>query len=219
VSDTTKTCTNCGEVKPATLEFFYKKSGNKTYGLKSHCKPCCSKYQEANREKHLERVKQYQKANREKILKYKKHYRETNREELKKRKKQYYEANRKKREQYYEANREELNRKHRERRALNPEKTRESGRKARHKRRALKLNNGHSPYSETEVLAAYGTACHICGVPIDLDASRQCGVDGWENGLHIDHLQPISKGGPDTLKNVRPAHGKCNVKKGNKTLN
>jgi len=32
-------------------------------------------------------------------------------------------------------------------------------------------------------------------------------------GLHIDHVMPLSKGGPDTLENVRPAHGSCNVKK------
>ena len=187
MNDNTKVCTKCGEIKPATLEFFFKKSGNKTYGLKSHCKPCCLKYYEANREKHLERVKQYQKANREEVLKYKKQYRE--------------------------ANREELNRELRERRALNPEKFRESARKTNHKRRALKLSNGHSPYTEAEVLVAYGTACHICGLEIDFNASRQCGVEGWENGLHIDHVQPISKGGPDTLENVRPAHGVCNVKK------
>jgi 5-methylcytosine-specific restriction endonuclease McrA len=31
--------------------------------------------------------------------------------------------------------------------------------------------------------------------------------------LHIDHVYPLSKGGLDTLENVRPSHGKCNIVK------
>jgi 5-methylcytosine-specific restriction endonuclease McrA len=83
-------------------------------------------------------------------------------------------------------------------------------------RRARKLGNGHEPYSESQVLELYGDSCHICELPIDLEAPRKAGVDGWEHGLHIDHLLPLSKGGPDTLENVRPAHGVCNVKKNNR---
>jgi 5-methylcytosine-specific restriction endonuclease McrA len=37
--------------------------------------------------------------------------------------------------------------------------------------------------------------------------------------LHIDHVIPISKGGTDTLDNVRPSHAKCNLSKGNKIEN
>jgi 5-methylcytosine-specific restriction endonuclease McrA len=66
-------------------------------------------------------------------------------------------------------------------------------------------------YSDQDVLEAYGLDCHICQTPIDLNAPRQVGKDGWEKGLHIDHVYPLSKGGLDTLENVRPAHGKCNV--------
>jgi len=40
----------------------------------------------------------------------------------------------------------------------------------------------------------------------------------WHSpGLQIDHVIPIVKGGPDTLNNVRPAHGLCNIKKKDKT--
>jgi 5-methylcytosine-specific restriction endonuclease McrA len=66
-------------------------------------------------------------------------------------------------------------------------------------------------YSDLQVLELYGTDCHICGETIDLTASRQCGRDGWEKGLHIDHVIPLSKGGADSLENVRPAHGQCNI--------
>ena len=66
-------------------------------------------------------------------------------------------------------------------------------------------------YSDLEVLEIYGSNCHICNEPIDLNAPRQCGKPGWEKGLHIDHVYPLSKGGLDTLENVRPSHGQCNI--------
>jgi 5-methylcytosine-specific restriction endonuclease McrA len=94
-------------------------------------------------------------------------------------------------------------------RSENPHKFREYDRK----RRASKLNNGFEKYSEEQVLSAYGGACHICNNLINLDASRSVGSIGWEMSLHIDHVIPISKGGPDTLKNVRPSHGICNLRK------
>ncbi len=66
-------------------------------------------------------------------------------------------------------------------------------------------------YSDLQVLELYGTKCHICGEEIDLQAERQCGRPGWEKGLHIDHVIPLSKGGDDTIENVRPSHGQCNI--------
>lgn len=66
-------------------------------------------------------------------------------------------------------------------------------------------------YSDLQVLELYGTKCHICGEEVDLQAPRQCGKTGWEKGLHIDHVIPLSKGGSDTIENVRPSHGQCNI--------
>lgn len=71
-------------------------------------------------------------------------------------------------------------------------------------------------YSANTVLLTYGTDCHLCGGAIDLDAPRTPGKPGWEKSLHIDHVMPLSKGGDDTLENVRPSHGKCNIRKNNK---
>lgn len=93
---------------------------------------------------------------------------------------------------------------------------RELNRKHSRIRRSKALGNGVSKYTEAEVLEMYGTDCHICQTPIDLKANRQPGKPGWKKGLHIDHLVPILRGGPDTLENVRPAHGLCNTSKGAK---
>jgi 5-methylcytosine-specific restriction endonuclease McrA len=91
----------------------------------------------------------------------------------------------------------------------NPERVREGSRR----RRARKLDNGVEYYTEAQVLELYGTDCYLCNGPIDLDAARRAGQEGWQFSLHVDHVQPISKGGPDSLANVRPAHGLCNLKK------
>ena len=82
------------------------------------------------------------------------------------------------------------------------------------------LAQGFNPekdyFSANMVIETYGTDCHLCGGAIDLDAPRTPGKPGWEKSLHIDHVIPLSKGGDDTLENVRPSHGKCNIKKHNK---
>lgn len=93
-------------------------------------------------------------------------------------------------------------------RKRNPDKAREVER-----RRRARINGG-SPYTEADVLATYGTDCHICGDPVDMSAPRKIGTDGWRRGLHIDHVVPIAKGGADSLENVRPSHGACNITKG-----
>lgn len=90
-----------------------------------------------------------------------------------------------------------------------PEVFRRSG----NKRKALKLGNGHEPYTEAEILELWGTDCHICGEPIDLEAPRRAGLPGWEQGLHMDHVTALINGGPDTKENVKPAHGICNLRK------
>jgi hypothetical protein len=85
------------------------------------------------------------------------------------------------------------------------------GRETERRRRARLVGE---PYTEADALAAYGVECHLCGEPIDLLAPRRIGRPGWERGLHLDHVLPIVAGGADSLENVRPAHGRCNVVKG-----
>lgn len=84
------------------------------------------------------------------------------------------------------------------------------------KLKAQGFNPEKDHYSANTVLLTYGTDCHLCGGAIDLNAPRSPGMPGWEKSLHIDHVIPLSKGGDDVLANVRPSHGKCNIKKHNK---
>jgi hypothetical protein len=89
----------------------------------------------------------------------------------------------------------------------------EIARQAKRRRRAKRLNNGFEFYTEKEVLDTYGTNCYLCKKPIDMNAPRTTWTEGWQYGLHIEHVFDIALGGPDTLKNVRPSHGICNLKK------
>ena len=247
VSETTKTCTKCGETKPATLEFFSEDSRTKN-GLKHQCKSCQAqqglkdrkkanerqkKYRLNSRKKVAEQKKKYYLENREKIAEYNKKYKLENREKIAERRKEYRLENREKiaeyakkyrlenyekfseyNKKYFSENSEKIAEYNKKYHLENPNISREKNRK----RRALKLQNGHSPYTEDEVLDLYGTNCHLCNQPIDLESPRRTGAPGWEFGLQIDHVLPITKGGSDTLENVKPAHGKCNVKKSSKIL-
>ena len=84
------------------------------------------------------------------------------------------------------------------------------------KRRALMASVEFLPFSTAELLDTYGTDCHLCGKPVDLSAPRWAAREGWEYGLHVDHVIPLSKGGEHSLANCRPAHGICNLRKSNK---
>jgi 5-methylcytosine-specific restriction endonuclease McrA len=114
---------------------------------------------------------------------------------------------------YVEANKEKVAEQKKQWKIDNPERNLRANRKAERARRARLKNSITIPYTESQAISAYGTNCNICGLEIDFLASRQVGKKGWEMGLHIDHLIPISKGGPDILENVRPTHGLCNLKK------
>ena len=124
----------------------------------------------------------------------------------------------------YAENKERISKKHKEWKENNKEKYAQLGsdwkknnpdkiRLYNHKRKARILNNTHEHYTEQQILELYGTDCYLCGNPIDMSAPRKCGLPGWQNGLHIEHVIDLALGGSDTLQNVRGAHAICNLKK------
>ena len=125
-------------------------------------------------------------------------------------------AHRARLKKYYENNYDRFYQATRKWTLANKDKVKIYKRQSDARKRAKQANVYREPYTEQQVIDLYGTLCHICSTEIDFQATRICGQEGWEMGLHIDHVIPLSKNGPDTLENVRPSHAICNMRKGNR---
>jgi len=82
------------------------------------------------------------------------------------------------------------------------ERKRERARASRRRRRAQRRHNGFEPYEDAAILARSCGKCVYCGEP----------------ATTIDHVVPLSRGGPDIESNVVGACLRCNLKKGAKTV-
>lgn len=187
-----KTCAYCKQTK--SLSDYYFNYG--TTNPRSRCKTCVKHLSNVSRQKNPEK------------------YRKQNLAYYYKNKDALNEYRRAKWPELYKSKIEYHRQKNKKYRAENPDIINGQARR----KRARKKANGWEKYTEAQVLALYGTNCHICKTPIDLQASRKIGSEGWQKSLHIDHVIPIAKGGPDTLDNVKPAHGLCNIHKQDKLL-
>ena len=56
-----------------------------------------------------------------------------------------------------------------------------------------------------------GFVCHICGDGVDMSVARNS-----RYGATLDHVYPLSRGGEDSLDNLKLAHWICNVRKSDK---
>lgn len=90
----------------------------------------------------------------------------------------------------------------------NPERMRLIRRNKQQRRRARKAGAVVGATQYRALIVQHGMVCHICGGSIfSLD------------DLHMDHVIPLVRGGSHTVENLRPAHAKCNLRKGAKLLN
>lgn len=196
----TKTCTKCGLNLPASE---FSKNKSKRDGLKSQCKGCCRAYYKANREQLAARKKVYNAANRKRNAEYQKVYREANHEKVAEYRKIYNEANREEIAEYgkiyNEANREQVAARKKAYFKANPDLFRAY----KQNRRALKRNaeGTHTSEQVQARFAVHGNACIYCGSP---------------DKLHIEHIKPLSKSGPNWPSNLAPACARCNVSKKDK---
>lgn len=67
-------------------------------------------------------------------------------------------------------------------------------------------------YGRQEVFERDGWVCQLCNQPVNPDTTV------LREKPTIDHIMPLSKGGPDTLSNVQLAHWSCNMRKGVKIV-
>jgi len=200
-----KVCSKCKEEKP--LEAFGKDRFNKD-GLNIYCRVCrnqnAKQYYQDNRDKRLKYDKQYYKDNRQNVLKRKDKYRQNNREQLLEYQKKYYKKNREERlgyaKQYNQDNHQKVSKYRKKYRQSNQEKYRAYS----VKRKALK--RGAVP----EILL---------NCPIEKDRlektyklrnllTKTTGVE-----YHVDHIWPLSKGGPHWSGNLQVITAEENLSK------
>lgn len=102
----------------------------------------------------------------------------------------------------YAAKREEIRERARAYNLANPEVTR----RAAAKRKARKAGVEHKPYTRREIYDRDGGICRGCKKELAFE----------RHGFEIDHIVPISLGGPDTPANVQLMCRPCNREKWNK---
>lgn len=106
-------------------------------------------------------------------------------------------------------------------RAASARGTRSRSRKARrargddrgkHKKRAKRYGVAYEPINAQRVMERDGWKCRICGKAIKRDA-----VAPHPLSASLDHIIPMSKGGPHLYTNVQAAHFLCNSVKGTRS--
>lgn len=181
-----KDCSRCGETKALT-DFSIQSTAK--HGRKSNCKVCVYRADQ-------ERLKANRQARRDWELN---HYRR-NGDMIRARRKARYKAypevgranSRRYRQNHLEECREYCRQYMREHHLEAKERI--------HKRRALILESTVVPITAAMIrqkFTYWGNRCWICGKPAQT----------------IDHVKPISKGGPHILANLRPACLTCNIRK------
>jgi 5-methylcytosine-specific restriction endonuclease McrA len=91
------------------------------------------------------------------------------------------------------------------------QRNRHTYREAARKRIAKDKGVHHEYWTEKQLFEKYGTNCYICNKAIDFDAPRK--GQGSDYSSWPDHIIPVSRGGENTIRNVRPCHRKCNQSK------
>lgn len=222
-----KQCGRCKEIKGVDA-FSKNKSCND--GLSSYCR-CCKKisdraYRDTHKEEFIKRNKLYKITNKERISLLNKSYREANQEKISKQRKGYREANKDKiaiakkewhnankerlsikKKEYHQNNRDSIIKKAKEWASANPEKVKLLKRVAGGKRvkRIKELSDGTV------------TAESILKIQVERLLCPYCGKGLNQSNTHMDHMNPISKGGLHSIKNLIMCCDTCNTTK-NATL-
>lgn len=86
----------------------------------------------------------------------------------------------------------------------NVDRSRQMARIKSARRRHRFIANGVEPVDIEAIIARDGLKCHICGLPVKRDE------------ISLDHLIPISKGGPHASWNLAISHRLCNYSRSDK---
>ena len=216
---TMKVCSKCKETK-----FFdmFRRNKNEKDGYHNQCKACLKAYYEANKEMFAEQSKAYRVANKERYAESKKAYRAANKEKVARQKKAYYEANKEKLAEYnkanYEVNKEKLALQRKAYKENNKDKTAEYNKayKEANKDKTAEYNSRRRARKRN----AIPKFLRNCGVEKQrlrgIYKLRQLISEATGIEHHVDHMWPLSKGGPHWSGNLQIITATKNLSKNDK---
>lgn len=152
-----------------------------------------------NKEKHKQRQQQWLTKNRHKSRAIKRKYNASHREELKAKRALKKEEAKDRNALYYQQHMEEIKKRVRRWKEQNPVKRQISNQR----RRAVEIEGDISYEDWLSLCEQYDYRCLCCGE---------------KKKLTLDHIIPISKGGPHLIENAQPLCSPCNSKKGAQTI-
>jgi 5-methylcytosine-specific restriction endonuclease McrA len=221
----TKRCSKCGEEKPATSEFFHRRSTAKD-GLFSYCKPCSCRtataWNQKNAAEHSVSYRRWAAENRGRVRILRKKWKQNNQEKVKASDKSYRLRNEERLRAYdrgrYPARKVEVQASRSRSKERNPsaakrygkhyrERHREAIASASRQRRAVKCGL-LGRHTATDILKLYSDQagqCFYCGTPLG-------------GSYHVDHKVPVMRtGSTNWPKNLCCACPPCNLQKQDKT--
>ena len=233
-----KTCSRCGDTKPATSEHFYRMKETRD-GLRPDCKECLDKKQRAhyvaNKERIDERHRAYREANKEQSAEYNREYYAANRNVIIERVRRWgidnKEQKRKNNRAYDARNRERNRARRRAYRVANAEREAEYSRNyyiknkeiMADRQRAYLAKNPEKARQRVSIRRARRLQAEGAYTIADVQAQyeRQKGRCYWcnvkvGNTYDVDHIVPLSRGGTDWPENIVIACPSCNRSRGDK---
>ena len=226
-----KTCTKCGRDLP--LSSFYRRTASKD-GHGHWCKECHAEYRAINRDKINAAQKKYYAShkeeraeygarnyvdNRDAALAWQKQYNLDHREERIAYLKQYHLTHKEEAAQYRYDHKDEIATRMKQYQLDHKEeiaawnsnwqrKNRDKSVAKDSKRRALKMGVGAENLPDNYERGLYEDQLGCC---------YYCGCSLAETGHHLEHMIPLSRGGPHRLSNLVLSCPACNLRKGTKT--
>lgn len=194
----TKRCSTCGEVK--LVDQFNKHTKSKD-GLKSYCKQCRSNEYHRNKDRYSETNRQWAEAHPGFWTAYRRKWNKNNRERYLNTARRFYYRHREKCLAYWNERPEQRREYHRRWRDNN----RAMHNSKEQRRRARKAAVGGSYTAEEWITLCnqYGNKCLACGKA---------------EGLTVDHVIPLKRGGRNDISNLQPLCRSCNSRKGSRVI-
>jgi hypothetical protein len=205
-----KKCSRCKQEFPATTEYFMLHKGS----LYCHCHTCRKLDKKESHIRHKEhnnaRSRRWWEENHDHYLQSQLDYAASHREEARLRAAKWYADNReyalKAAKETRDANPEKFRRKAKDYAAQNPLILNANKRAHKARKRA---GGTHTRIQLMELYGLQDGRCGYCGVPIF-----------WhiKGDVHIDHMEPVSRGGSNTIDNICLACMTCNKEKYNRNV-